>query len=162
MNSLETKGLYHPLPSNQNPFSKKCQPQPCHLRRCRTIWILTQEVPKDWVEGIFQYIIRSKEKQSVGLPYEAMITKLLAIFNIDTMDETIDSTNQQINYTSLREKKVHIKYGELMDEPMVKEEDLEETENASKNKVYEICQSIAKDVDKLKRFIKRNDNAYGK
>lgn len=91
-----------------------------------------------------------------------MITKLLVIFNINTMDETIDSTNQWINYTSLREKKVHIKYGELRDEPMVKEEDLEETENASKNKFYEICQSIAKDVDKLKRFIKRNDNAYGK
>lgn len=58
--------------------------------------------------------------------------------------------------------KIHIKHGELRDELVVEEEDLEETEHISINKVLEIFQSIPIEVKELKRIIKSDDATYGK
>lgn len=107
-------------------------------------------------------MIHSKERHASRLPYGAMITKLLVTFNFDTMGESIDSSNHKINYTTLRYMKVLIKHGELRDDSVVEEKDLEETEKIYINKVFEICQRIAKYVGKIKRIITRNDDAYGK
>lgn len=61
-----------------------------------------------------------------------------------------------INYTTLREMKVHINHVGLMDDPVVEEKDLEETENISINKFFEIHQSITIKVRELKKVIKRD------
>lgn len=65
-----------------------------------------------------------------------------------------------INYTILRQIKVHIKHGELRDDSVVEEEDLKETKNMSINKVFEICQSIYRAVKEHKRIIKELSLLY--
>lgn len=112
-------------------------------------------------------MIFSKENQSTRLPYGEIITKLITTFNIDTMDKVVDSSNNRIKYAALREMKVHIKHGELRVDPVVEEEDLEKLKNIWIIKVFEICQSIAKEVNKLKRpskgmmmLMAKNDLSY--
>lgn len=102
-----------------------------------------------------------KESQSNGLPYEAMITKLLETSNVDTIGETIDSSNQNINYTSLKDMKVFIKHGKLMDDSVVEEEDLEEIKYITISKIKEICQSIVRNVEEIKIIIAMNYDSYG-
>lgn len=48
-------------------------------------------------------MILCKEIQAVGLPYGQLITKLLASFNFDIMDEIKDSTNHMITYIALKQ-----------------------------------------------------------
>lgn len=45
--------------------------------------------------------------------YRPIIIRLISTFNIDTMEEAEDPTNYKITYNSLREIKIHIKYGEI-------------------------------------------------
>lgn len=90
-----------------------------------------------------------------------MITKLLGTFNIDNMRETIDSANNGIGYTSLRNREVLIKYGELKNDSTVEEGDLEELEEMTLNKVMKICQNLVKDVAYIKNIISKNDDTYG-
>lgn len=51
------------------------------------LWLLTQKITTNWVEGMINHMIWCKEIPSVGLPYEPIITRLIAIFNIDTMEK---------------------------------------------------------------------------
>lgn len=62
-----------------------------------SLWLLTQEIPTNWVE----------------LTYGLMITQLLTTINIDTMDETEDSTNHRITYNALKEIRAQIKHGKI-------------------------------------------------
>lgn len=77
------------------------------------LWLLSQEIPTNCVYLIFNNMIRCKYITSVGIPHEPIISRLLAAFNIDTMDGKEDSTNRRITYTDLRKIKVMIKYGEI-------------------------------------------------
>lgn len=74
-----------------------------------------------WKEYIFIWF--TKYDQSTGVPYEAKITKLIGTFNIDIVWETMDSSNNGNEYTSLKNMKALIKYGELSEDSKIKEED---------------------------------------
>lgn len=65
----------------------------------------------------------------------------LSSFNIDSMDEAVDSINHRITYISLREIKVLVKPGEIHDAPTIKEEeeDPEEVDETKIEKVLKIC-----------------------
>lgn len=60
------------------------------------LWHITQEIPTNRVDGIFNYMIWCKENPYAGLPYGQAITKLLAILNVDTIDGVDDPTNYKI------------------------------------------------------------------
>lgn len=106
-------------------------------------------IPTNWVEGIFNHMIRYKEIQVVGLPYWKIIIRLLETFNIDTMDEAEDSTNNRITYTTLQEIKYLVKHGEIQDDPTIKEEEEEEPEETKIDKVLQIFQNLARDMEKI-------------
>lgn len=61
-------------------------------------------------------MLYSKEKPSADLPYEAMITRNLSNFNVDTKKENSISSSNKIDYTILRDMKINIKYLELRDD----------------------------------------------
>lgn len=85
-------------------------------------------------------MIHLKENQTTWLSYVAMITKLLATFNIDTMDEDVDSTNHRITYIAPRDIKVLVKHGVLQNDPIInEEEDPKEVEDTKIDKVLQIC-----------------------
>lgn len=45
------------------------------------------------------------------------------------MGENVDSSNNRINYTILKDMNILIKHGELKDDSIVEEEDLEESKD---------------------------------
>lgn len=104
----------------------------------------------------------SKEKSLAELPYGAMITKILSTFNIDTQGGKVISANKIIHYTSLWDMKIEIKYKKLRDDWTTEEEeeDPKETEGTNNNQVWEIYQSIIKDMKDMKKMISRNDDTY--
>lgn len=53
-----------------------------------SLWLITQEIPTNWVEGILNHIIQCKKIPFAGLPYGPIITRLLATFKVYTMEET--------------------------------------------------------------------------
>lgn len=71
---------------------------------------------------MFIHITHYKDIPSAGLLHGPINTRLLATFNIDTMEETWDSTNHMIIYNTLREIKVHIKHREIHEDSSLKEE----------------------------------------
>ena len=88
-----------------------------------TNWILTQNIPTNWMDGTFHHMSYSKEKPSAELPYGEMITRILSTFNIDTHWEKAISPNNIIDYTSLKDMKIDIKYEELRDDWMIEEKE---------------------------------------
>lgn len=116
------------------------------------LWLLIQEILINWVEGIFNHVIWCKEIPSTGLPYGPIITRLLATFNIDTMDEAKYSTYHRITYTALRQIKVLVKHGEIQEDSSIKEEgedNPEEEEETKIDKVLNVCQSLVEDINKI-------------
>lgn len=66
-----------------------------------------------------------------------MITRILSTVNIDAQGEKSISSNR-IDYTSLKDIKIDIKYEELRDDWTIKEDDTEETSTIDINQVWEI------------------------
>lgn len=64
-----------------------------------------------------------KQTRAPGLPYEALIIKILVVFGIDTMGEKLDSTNK-IDHSLLRKIKTNLYHGELRNELMDKDKDM--------------------------------------
>lgn len=75
------------------------------------------------VDGIFNHVIWFVEIPSVGLPYGLIITRLLATFKIDTMNEKEESNNHRVSYTALREIEVLVKHGEIHEDSEGEEEE---------------------------------------
>lgn len=48
------------------------------------LWLLTQNIPTNWVDKVFHHISYSKEKSPINFPYEALVKRILSTFNIDT------------------------------------------------------------------------------
>lgn len=85
------------------------------------LWLLTHKISTNWVDGMFNHMIR-KEISYVGLSYGPIITKLLANFNIDTMEEVEDLEKPyDLTYTSLKEIRVPINHREIEEDSSFKE-----------------------------------------
>lgn len=86
------------------------------------LWLLTQNFQTTWVEVMLIHMIHYKQTQIVGLPYEALITKILVVFRIYIMGETVDVIQTNINHSFLRIMRVCIFHGELRNESMDEDE----------------------------------------
>lgn len=97
----------------------------------------------------------SKEKPSTYLPYRAIIIRILRNVNINTQKEKSISSNNKIDYPSLRDMKINIKYEKLRDDWTNEEEDRKETKDIDILQVWEICQGISRDMNEMKKIISR-------
>lgn len=68
-------------------------------------------------------MIWCKENSYAWLPYGQLITKLLATFNVDTIDEVEDPINHMITYNYLKGTRVHIKHKEIEEDSSFNEEE---------------------------------------
>lgn len=105
---------------------------------------LAKNIPTNWVDGVFHHTSHSREKYLANLPYGAMIIKILRTFNIDNLIEKSISSSNKIDYTSLRNMNINIKYKEPMDDWEDEEEEAEEIEDIYIKKIWENFQNIAR------------------
>lgn len=135
-----------------------------------SIWLQTQHFQTNWFEGILLHMNHSKQSQIMGLPYEVLITEILVAFGINTMGEIVDSTNNKIDYSSLRRMNICLYHGELRNKSMDEDKDISQPTAKDKtiNNLMEMCQSnslsiqnVAKDIAIIKKNISRNNDTYG-
>lgn len=97
----------------------------------------------------------AKEKPSKNIPYGEIITRILRTFKINILREKSMAPNNRIDYTSLRDMKINVKYEEMRDEWTYEEEETKKSEEIDIKKVWKILQNIARYMNVMKEMISR-------
>lgn len=90
-----------------------------------------------------------------------LITKILVVAEVDTMEESVDAIHININYSLLSSMMVHIFWGELRNKLMDEDEVVAQpvVDNSTFNTILDICQQIALSIHNLEKhmeIIKKN------